>query len=66
MADLIQKVEEKVSLLLKEMESLRKELIVLRQENFILKNSQGGHQQKLQNLVSLLATLETENELVTS
>jgi regulator of replication initiation timing len=65
MPDMLQKVEEKVLLLLKEIQGMRKEIRELRQENLLLKNSQGNHLQKLQGLVSLLDVLDTENELVT-
>jgi regulator of replication initiation timing len=56
----LQKLEEKVMVLLTELESLRKELSQLRHENASLKTEKINHAKKLQGLVSLLDSLEAE------
>lgn len=63
---LFQKIEEKVMILLGELESLRKELSHARQENHALKSEMLNSTQKLQGLVSLLETLDSPNEPVVS
>jgi regulator of replication initiation timing len=57
--DLLKKLEEKMMLLLAELENLRKESRALRQENQVLKNEYGNHVKKLQSVVSLLDSLDT-------
>lgn len=57
----LQKLEEKVMVLLTELESLRKELNQLRNENANLKTERASHAKKLQGLVSLLDSLEAES-----
>lgn len=57
----LQKLEEKVMVLLTELESLRKELNQLRHENASLKAEKANHTKKLQGLVSLLDSLEAES-----
>lgn len=58
MDNLIQKLEEKVVLLITEMENLRKENAQLRQENVTLKSSKGDFSKKMQGLLSMLDTLD--------
>ncbi len=57
----LQRLEEKVMVLLTELESLRKELNHLRHENANLKTEKANHSKKLQSLVSLLDSLEAES-----
>jgi cell division protein ZapB len=57
----LQKLEEKVMVLLTELESLRKEINHLRHENASLKAEKTNHAKKLQGLVSLLDSLEAES-----
>lgn len=57
----LQRLEEKVMVLLTELESLRKELNQLRHENANLKTEKANHTKKLQGLVSLLDSLEAES-----
>lgn len=57
----LQRLEEKVMVLLTELESLRKELNQLRHENANLKTERTNHAKKLQGLVSLLDSLEAES-----
>lgn len=57
----LQKLEEKVMVLLTELESLRKETNQLRHENANLKAEKVNHAKKLQGLVSLLDSLEAES-----
>lgn len=62
MIDLLQKVEEKVLVLLIELENLRTEVNSLKYENANLKISQSNQLQKLQGLVSLLNVLEANSD----
>lgn len=55
---LIQKLEEKVMLLLTDMEDLRKEVGQLRRENSALKTEMSSSSNKLQSLLSLLDSLD--------
>ena len=57
----LQKLEEKVMVLLTELEGLRKEINHLRHENANLKAEKMNHSKKLQSLVSLLDSLEAES-----
>lgn len=54
---LLQKIEEKMMMLLSEVEVLRKETLRLNQENNALKFEKENHSQKLQGLVSLLDSM---------
>lgn len=55
---LLQKLEERMMTLLAELENLRKETSRLKQENQTLKLEHSDHIKKLQNLVSLLDSLD--------
>ena len=57
----LQRLEEKVMVLLTELETLRKEQHQLRNENANLKAEKANHAKKLQSLVSLLDSLEAES-----
>lgn len=52
--NLLQKLEEKMMILLTEFDAMRQELNRLKQENSMLKMDQVDHTRKLQGLVSLL------------
>ncbi len=56
--NLLQKLEEKVMTLLMELDGARKEVSRLKQENMALRNHQSDHVKKLQNLVSLLDSMD--------
>ncbi len=56
--NLLQKLEEKMMILLAELENLRREVSQLKQENNGLRAEYSNHVKKLQNLVSLLDSLE--------
>lgn len=58
----LQKLEEKVMVLLTELEVLRKEHHQLKQENANLKAEKQNHAKKLQGLISLLDSLEATTE----
>lgn len=58
----LQKLEEKVMVLLTELEVLRKEHSQLKQENANLKAEKQNHAKKLQGLISLLDSLEATTE----
>ncbi len=60
----LQRLEEKVMVLLTELESLRKELSHLRHENSNLKTDKLNYTKKLQTLLSLLDSLDEEQEEV--
>jgi len=61
---LLQKIEDRVVMLLDELERLRKETRQLKQENTFLKAEHGNHTKKLQGLISLLDVLEvTDNRI---
>ena len=57
--NLLQKLEEKMMILLAELENLRKETVHLKQENQNLKIEYTNHMKKLQNLISLLDSIDT-------
>ncbi len=57
--NLLQKLEEKMMTLLAELESLRKETNRLTQENNSLKVEYGNYVKKLQNIVSLMDSLDS-------
>jgi regulator of replication initiation timing len=59
--NLLQKLEERMMTLLAELENLRKETHRLKQENQNLKTEYTNHIKKLQNLVSLLDSLDGAN-----
>lgn len=61
----LQKLEEKVMVLLTELETLRKEMTQLRKENANLKSDKLNYASKLQGLVSLLESLETTDSAET-
>lgn len=56
--NLLQKIEERVLTLLGQLEVMRNEIVRLRHENAILREDQGDHTKKLQELISLLDVLE--------
>jgi len=58
----LQRLEEKVMVLLTELESLRKEINQLRHENSTLKTEKINYTKKLQALLSLLDSLEEEQQ----
>jgi regulator of replication initiation timing len=58
--NLLQKLEEKVMALVLELEDLRKEVHLVRQENIFLKTDKTNQTQKLQNLISLLEATSLE------
>lgn len=60
--NLLQKVEEKTMLLSSQLEEARKEVDRLASENTILKSEREKHEKKLQDLLSLL---DTVNEMET-
>ena len=60
MTDLIQKLEEKVVLLLTELEDLRFDVERLAQENADLKAEKTKYTQKLQSLIALLDTVDMD------
>jgi len=55
--NLLQKLEEKMMMLLTEVEELRKEVQRVTQENSSLKGEKEIHSRKLQDLISLLDTV---------
>lgn len=54
---LLQKLEEKMLLLLDQVETLRLEVQKLQQENHAFKNASDMHTKKVQDLIALLETL---------
>jgi regulator of replication initiation timing len=60
--NLLLKLEEKVMVLLTELEVLRKETGILKQENAHLKNEKGNFISKMQGLVSLLDSLDVNEQ----
>jgi regulator of replication initiation timing len=56
--NLLQKLEEKMMSLLLELDGTRKEMSRLKQENAALRGEHSDYANKLQNLVSLLDSLE--------
>lgn len=63
---LFQKVEEKVSILLSELQTLRKEVVYLRQENAALKLEKNRNVEKLQHLISLFDVLDGSDNISAS
>jgi len=59
----LQKLEEKVMVLLTELETLRKEVTSLRQENNSLKAEKVNYTKKLQGLLALMDSLESSGEV---
>jgi regulator of replication initiation timing len=59
---LIQKIEDKVLLLLAEITNLRQEVNQLRSENTSLRAEQSDHAEKLRELVSLLDVLDESQD----
>lgn len=57
---LLQKIEDRVLLLLAEITNLRQEVKILRKENAELKMGYGDNEGKLQELLSLLDVLEQD------
>ncbi len=55
---LLQKIEERVVTLLGQLEVMRNEVARLRHENAVLREDQGDHTKKLQELITLLDVLE--------
>lgn len=60
----LQKLEEKVMILLTELETLRKELNQLRHENSTFKAEKVNYVKKLQGVLSLLDSMEDPQEFV--
>lgn len=56
---LLQQLEEKTMLMLGEIESLRREVSVLKHENHTLRADQDKHGKKLQDLLTLLDAVNT-------
>ena|SRR3989344_1521311 len=59
--NLFQKLEEKIMLLLAELDCMRKELSQLRQENASLKLEKTRHAQKIQEMIALMDMLDAVN-----
>ena len=57
---LLQKIEDKVLLLLAEITNLRQQVTQYKQENTALKAEQGNYKGKLEELLSVLEILEQE------
>ncbi len=64
--NLLQKLEEKMMVLLTEVEDLREELQRLHQENTSLKMERESHGKKLQELILLLDTVSPSEVMATS
>lgn len=62
--NLLQKIEEKVMILVTELEDLRKEMQKVKQENAILKSEKVSYAQKLQGLISLLESIDESSNTV--
>lgn len=62
MDNLLQKLEERVTLLVAEVDEVRKELYRVRQENASLKAEKDIHKQKLQSLISLLDAFDVNQD----
>lgn len=60
--NLLQKLEEKVTALLVELETLRKEVGMVKHENQALKAEYQNSSKKLQGLISLLDTMDISSE----
>jgi regulator of replication initiation timing len=63
---LLQKLEEKMMLLLSELEDARREMHRLNHENALLKAEKENHANKLADLISLLETVSTSEMLMPS
>lgn len=61
---LLEKLEEKVISILSELETSRNELEQLKQENASLKVSKANSVKKLENIVSLLNALDSQQPLI--
>ncbi len=59
--NLLQKLEEKVVVLVSQLESLRRECGQLKRENSAFKAEQGKNAEKLRAVISLLDVLEKDN-----
>lgn len=64
--NLLQKLEDKMMMLLTEVEESRKELQRLAQENALLKMERENHTKKLDDLLSLLDTVSASDTLLLS
>lgn len=65
--NLLQKLEEKMVMLISEVEDLRKEIQHLNHENSMLRVERENHAKKLQDLISLLDTVSiTPNTMTDS
>ena len=62
--NLFQKLEEKMMVLLSEVEDLRKEVQFLKQENAAMKYEKENQMRKLQDLVSLLDTVALPEQIL--
>lgn len=62
MDNLLQKLEERVTLLVAEVDEVRKELYRVRQENASLKAEKDIQKQKLQSLISLLDAFDVNQD----
>ena len=60
---LLQKIEERVTTLLAELESLRHEVRHLKHENNFLKNEKASFTQKIQGIISALDAVEVSHPL---
>ncbi|VVC76304.1 hypothetical protein AQUSIP_16130 [Aquicella siphonis] len=63
--NLFQKLEEKMMLLLAEIEDSRREIARLTQENAMLKREQEAHSSKLADLISLLDSVSLSDVMTT-
>ena len=63
---LLQQLEEKMMVLLTEIDSLRREVTTLKHENQTLKSDQDKHSRKLQDLLSLLDAVNTVDTAIAS
>jgi regulator of replication initiation timing len=61
---LLQKLEEKMVMLISEVEELRKEIQHLNHENSALRNERENHARKLQDLIALLDTVVSSSDSV--
>lgn len=56
--NLLQKIEDRMSAVLTELDTLRREVYQLKQENFSLKSEKANYTEKLQELLSLFDILD--------
>jgi regulator of replication initiation timing len=63
--NLLQKLEEKMLLLISEVEDLRKEIQHLNHENSVLRIERENHAKKLEDLISLLDTVNLTGNTIT-